>query len=99
MTLGFTHVTHPLINGHIKNHQCDEREHVVYEEIHPMDIQSDIKLVAPQFGWANAVHRDIPMRLVIYFDFPESINSKIKFSINLHSNSEFCYSQIQQVSK
>lgn len=72
--LGFTHVTHPSINGRVKNHECDEWKHVVHKEVHPMDVQSDIILVASQFCWVNAVHRDIilPMPLVVHFDFPES---------------------------
>lgn len=72
--LDFTHVTHPLINGHVENRQRDKREHVVHEEIHPMDVQGDIILIASQFGRKDAVHCDIvlPMPLVIHCDFPES---------------------------
>lgn len=70
----YSTVTYPSINSRVKNHQCDEREHIVHEEIHPMDVQSDVILVASQFGWVNAVHRDIilPMLLVVHFDLPES---------------------------
>lgn len=66
--------THPSINSRVKNHQRDEWEHIVHEEIHPMDVEDDIILVAPQFGWLNAVHRDIvlPMVLVVHLDFPKS---------------------------
>jgi len=68
------HITHPSINGRVKNHQCDEWEHVVHKKVHPMDVQGNIIFVAPQFGWLNAVHCDIilPMSLVVHFNFPES---------------------------
>lgn len=54
-----------------------------------MDVHDDIIIVAPQFGWGNAVHRDIifPMFLGEHIDFPESKrNSEINFFINLHNN-------------
>lgn len=49
-----------------------------------MDVHDDIIIVAPQFGWGNAVHRDIifPMLLGEHIDFPKSKEiQKLIFSL------------------
>lgn len=77
------HVTiyfaYPLVNGSVEYHQSKKGKQVTNKEIHPVDVNGDIQVVASQVRRIYAVYSNIvlPMNFRIVIYLPKSVK-KIK---------------------
>lgn len=72
-----TGLAYPLIDGRVEDHQREKRKQIANKKVHPVDVEGDVQVVAPQVCWVQAVYRDVvlPVNFCKEVYLPESVGN------------------------